>query len=83
MPEYVVQIKVDDGGPNGVDARWEDVGVVNAAPKTKRRQVIRQALLGAGLADQQKTFVVRVLDEESAATTPVRFAQREPELEIG
>lgn len=58
MAKYVVQIRTESGDP-----LWRDLTVVEAAPKAKRRSILRQALDDV---DATREGEYRLLDEASA-----------------
>jgi hypothetical protein len=58
MAKYVVQMKTESADP-----MWRDVNVVEAAPKAKRRSILRQALDEIAPTREGE---YRLLDEASA-----------------
>jgi hypothetical protein len=71
---YVVQVRHGD--------EWCDAETIKVRPRTKRRQVIEQALVGL-VPPLGEVWEVRVLDEDSAHVTRVGSKARDPELVIG
>jgi hypothetical protein len=70
---WVVQARHENG------KTWVDVATITTPARTKRREIIRQALENYTPNGQA---VLRVLDEKSAATSTVELVPRDPELRI-
>jgi hypothetical protein len=75
-PVYVVQL----AGVGTGAVLWQDVAIVTARPRAKRRTIIGAAVRAAGL---RPPMVLRVLDADAAKEYRPRFKDREPELVIG
>jgi hypothetical protein len=76
---YIVQVFDEK------DERWSDAATVEVPPRTKRKTIIEKAFAESGVDVPAlgQTWLVRVLDEESARSIPVGSEQQPPILVIG